>query len=359
MRAYVHVPFCRQKCGYCKFALTPFVRDAQVAKYFGEVVREIEAFLYGEMAGRKTDGASSADTHDCPVSEAGPLETLYFGGGTPSAVDASNLAKILSVFRNRIGIAEDAEITAEANPEDLTPEYCRELSAVGVTRLSVGVQSLDDAVLATVGRKDARTTLEGLQNAFSAGFRNVNADLILGLPGERPNGTFEALRELHARFPLTHSSLYVLEAGTYPKSWSGTHADPEILRAEFAQCREFLLSRGFVHYEVSNFAKPGFASRHNLGYWQRKDCRGFGLSAASLWKGERFENAASFAGYARGEVVERETLSAEAVRLEEAMCGLRTFSMPSELASDRSRLAEFEANGWVEERDGKILLNSA
>lgn len=148
MRAYVHVPFCRQKCGYCKFALTPFVRDYQVAEYFSALEKEVTAFLDAKGAG------------------AGKLETLYFGGGTPSAVPAARLAKVLALFADRLGLAEDAEITAESNPEDLTPEYCRELLEVGVTRLSVGVQSLDNAVLASVGRKDAQTTMAGLKSAF-------------------------------------------------------------------------------------------------------------------------------------------------------------------------------------------------
>lgn len=271
----------------------------------------------------------------------------------------AKLAKVVSLFKDRIGISPDAEITTEANPEDLTPEYCRGLLEMGVTRVSVGVQSLNDTVLASVGRKDAQTTMAGLKSAFSAGFANVNADLILGLPHEAPGGTLSALKTLHAEFPLTHTSLYVLEAGSYPKSWEGKYADMAEVRAEYAECREFLLDKGFAHYEISNFAKQGFESKHNRGYWSREDSRGFGLSAASLWKGERFENAASFAGYYRGETVGRETLTPEDVRLEEALCGMRTFSMRSELAEDRSKLAEFVREGWIEERDGKILLTSA
>ena len=185
------------------------------------------------------------------------------------------MARIVSLFADRIGISPEAEIATEANPEDLTPEYCRELRKTGVTRLSVGVQSLDDAVLATVGRKSAETTITGLKSAFEAGFSNVNADLILGLPGEVPGGTFSALRALHSAFPLTHSSLYVLEEDAYPKSWEGKYADTASVREEYETCRSFLLERGFAHYEVSNFAKPGFESKHNRGYWNRRDVRGF------------------------------------------------------------------------------------
>ena len=280
MRAYVHVPFCRQKCGYCKFALTPFVREAQVARYFAMLSAEIVAFADAE-------------------GDVGRVETLYFGGGTPSAAGVARIGAVIRQFSDRFGIAEDAEITVEANPEDLTPEFCRALLETGVTRLSVGVQSLDDAVLATVGRKDAKSTLAGLKSAFDAGFANVNADLILGLPQEKPTGTLSAMERLHAEFPLTHTSAYLLEEDSYPKNWSGTHADTESVREEFLACRDFLMRKGFVHYEVSNFAKPGYESRHNRGYWERRDVRAFGLAGASLWKGERFENAASFAGYYR------------------------------------------------------------
>ena len=280
MRAYVHIPFCRQKCGYCKFALTPFVREAQVAQYFAALSAEISAFANTEGVVEK-------------------IETLYFGGGTPSAAGVARIGAVIRQFLERFGMAEDAEITVEANPEDLTPEFCRALLETGVTRLSVGVQSLDDAVLATVGRKDAKTTMAGLKSAFDAGFANVNADLILGLPQEKPTGTLSAMERLHAEFPLTHTSAYLLEEDSYPKNWSGTHADTESVREEFLACRDFLMRKGFVHYEVSNFAKPGYESRHNRGYWERRDVRAFGLAGASLWKGERFENAASFAGYYR------------------------------------------------------------
>lgn len=160
-----------------------------------------------------------------------------------------------------------------------------------------------------------------------------------------------ALKALHAEFPLTHTSLYVLEEGTYPKSWKGKYADMDGVRAEYEECRQFLVGKGFVHYEVSNFAKPGFESKHNRGYWERKDVRGFGLAAASLWKGERFENAASFAGYYRGDKVGQEVLTQEDVRLEKALCGMRTFGMPLDLVGDRRKLAEFTDSGWVEERD--------
>lgn len=269
------------------------------------------------------------------------------------------LTEIVALFKERIGFAPDTEITVEANPEDLTPEYCRGLFELGVTRLSVGVQSLDDAVLATVGRKGGETTVAGLKSAFSAGFRNVNADLILGLPDEAPGGTFRALSRLLEEYPLSHASLYVLEEGAYPKGWKGRHADMDGVRAEYDRCRRLLLEKGFVHYEISNFAKPGFESKHNRGYWNRNDVRGFGLSAASLWKGERFENAPSFAGYYRGETVGRETLTPQDVRLEEALCGMRTFSMPKSLVGDVSKVAEFRDLGWIEERDEKILLTSA
>lgn len=320
MRAYVHVPFCRQKCGYCKFALTPFVREAQVAKYFDALSSEIADFAGSEGPG--------------------PLETLYFGGGTPSAVPPERLEAVIGSFR----FAPGAEITAEANPEDLTPELCRQWKAMGVTRLSVGVQSLDDAVLATVGRKGSDATLRGLSNAFSAGFANVNADLILGLPREAPGGTLSALRRLHAEFPLAHTSLYLLEAGAYPRDWNGLSPDVESVRSEFLECREFLLSeKGFVHYEVSNFAQPGFESVHNRGYWIREDVRGFGLSAASLWKGKRFENAASFAGYFRAERGAEETLTPEQVRLETLLCGIRTFALDPNLVENRSELESFKA----------------
>jgi oxygen-independent coproporphyrinogen-3 oxidase len=325
MRAYVHVPFCRQKCGYCKFALTPFVREVEVERYFTALRSEISAFL------------------DTESENVGSLETLYFGGGTPSAVGFSRLAGITQLFRDRIGMADDVEITVEANPEDLSAEFCQGILAAGANRLSVGVQSIDDAVLATVGRASSDVTFKGLENAFSAGFRNVGCDLIAGLPGELPLGTATAVRRLTADFPLAHVSVYLLEEGKYPASWKGSFASVETVREDFLAARAALFDCGFLHYEISNFAKPGFESKHNRGYWDRLDTRGFGLSAASLWKRERFENASSFAAYYRGETVARETLTSEQIRLEEALCGIRTFGLSENLVTDRSALDRFVA----------------
>jgi oxygen-independent coproporphyrinogen-3 oxidase len=321
MRAYVHIPFCRRKCGYCKFALTPFVREAEVARYFAALHGEVGAFLNTEAGG--------------------PLETLYFGGGTPSAVGALRIAGIIDLFRSRAGIVEGTEITVEANPEDLSAEFCRGILEAGVTRLSVGVQSLDDAVLEKVGRASVSTVFEGLTNAFAAGFRNVGCDFIMGLPGEAPGATAAAIAEIADRFPITHASVYLLEEGKYPAGWQ--LPAPESVRKDFLAASETLAARGFRHYEISNFAKPGFESRHNLGYWQRRDTRGFGLAAASLWKGERFENAASFSGYYRGETVERERLTDAQILLEEALCGIRTFDLSPSLVANRAKLAEFVA----------------
>ncbi len=325
MRAYAHVPFCRQKCGYCKFALTPFVREAQVARYFTALIEEIGRFF------------------DAEGDSAVPVETLYFGGGTPSAVPPERLASVVEAFRTRAGIRDDAEITAEANPEDLTPELCRAWKALGVTRLSVGVQSLDDGVLATVGRKGADATFRGLDAAFSAGFENVGCDLILGLPGERAGGIPAAVESLFGRFSLTHVSAYLLEDGRYPADWEERALPAEIVREDFLAVSETLAKRGFRHYEISNFAKPGFESKHNLGYWRRLDTRGFGLSAASLWKGRRFENAASFSGYFRGERTNEEALSPEQVRLERMLCGFRVFDLESNLVENRGNLERFKA----------------
>ncbi len=142
---------------------------------------------------------------------------------------------------------------------------------MNVTRLSAGVQSVDDRVLRTVGRAGLESVFRGLEAAFLAGLTNVNADIIVGLPHERSGGSLAALRTLHERFPLTHSSVYLLEAGAYPKAWEGVRFEGEALGREFESCRAFLVEKGFHHYEVSNFAKPGFESKHNLGYWERRD----------------------------------------------------------------------------------------
>lgn len=285
---YVHVPFCAHKCLYCDF--TAYVYRADLAVGFaGDVLRE--AALLAELpAVRGCRGG-----------------TLYFGGGTPTVLPAGELASAAAGLRRTLGIGDGAEATVEANPETLDADELSRLRAAGFNRLSLGVQSWDDALLARLGRHHTAAEAEGaFRLARAAGFANVGIDLMYGIPGQ----TLAAWRETLARTVALgpeHVSAYSLqiEAGTPfgrraregRLRTKGSGGGAGLLPADdtvaemYAQARDVLGAAGYEHYEISNFARPGFRSRHNQVYWRNGEYLGLGPGASSHLDGRRWTNA--------------------------------------------------------------------
>jgi oxygen-independent coproporphyrinogen-3 oxidase len=279
---YVHVPFCEVKCTYCHFAIDPRRPDeARQERYLRAVLAEMAA------------------------AAPGPADTLYFGGGTPSLMAAGRLAQLVGVARERFRLPGGAEVTVEANPRDLDCDGYRELRAAGATRLSLGLQSFDDAVLAQMGRRhsaaDGRAAVQAVREA---GFANVSVDLILGWEGESPERWTSALAELRAVAP-DHVSLYVLEVeGRTLLSHRARHGglslpDDDLVADLYRQTVDVLGAQGLARYEISNFARPGFESRHNAKYWDDVPFLGFGLSAHSYRDGRRWWNLDTYGAYCR------------------------------------------------------------
>jgi len=284
---YVHIPFCLRKCLYCDFAS---FADAPVppAAYVAALVREME--LRAARLAR-------------PVTAA----TLYLGGGTPSLLAPELVAGVVAAARRQFSLSDAAEVTLEANPGTLTVETLAGFRAAGVNRLSLGVQSFDDRLLAGLGRiHTAREAEAAVHLARTAGFSNLGLDLIHGLPGQDPTGWERDLRRATALAP-EHISAYALavEEGTpfHRLAATGELALPpeeEAVRM-FEQTSEVLTACGYEHYEIANFARPGYRSRHNQVYWQRGPYLGFGAAAHSFlptpgW-GIRWRNPADPAAY--------------------------------------------------------------
>lgn len=279
---YVHVPFCESKCAYCHFAIDPRrPGDERQERYTQAVLAEVQATAPGEA------------------------ETLYFGGGTPSLLRADRLARIVAAARGRFRLAGDAEITVEANPRDLDERGHEALLGLGANRLSLGVQSLDDGVLDEMGRlhtaADARRSVGA---ARGAGFSNLNLDLILGWPGETPA---RWRRDLDAFLCLEpdHVSLYLLEVegrtaiAHRRRRGQLDLPDDDLVADLYLETVERLADRGLERYEISNFARPGFESRHNAKYWRDAPFVGFGMAAHSYRDGRRWWNHDRFATYCR------------------------------------------------------------
>lgn len=283
---YLHVPYCTVRCSYCDFYLVPAARGHDLEAFAEALVAEIAG------AGRRAPPGCGADT-------------IHFGGGTPSRLPAPTLARVLAALRAAFTIAPDAEIALEANPEDFDERSAAALVETGFDRVALGVQTFDDALLRMLWRPhDAAAAAAAIESARRAGFRSVAADLILGLPEQSDAGALSGVARL-ADAGVDHVSLYLLE--THERTRLGREVSlgrrvlPEADRVAdlYDSAADLLERRGFEHYEISNFARPGHRSRHNLKYWTDADYLGFGPAAHSKRGARRWANAADLAAYLR------------------------------------------------------------
>jgi oxygen-independent coproporphyrinogen-3 oxidase len=326
---YIQVPFCQTKCTYCNFH-TGVVSSARFAPYVSAVCSEIE---------RHSDLYSRADVHLLDSFPDALADTVYVGGGTPSLLDPAHLQRILDAIR-RTFHANLAEVTLEADPETVEPDKAAAWVRAGINRVSFGVQSFSDAELKATGRMHRRADIHrAVPILRDSGIRNISFDLIAGLPGQTRESWRNSLDELTTLGP-EHVSIYLLEID------EGSHLGAEVLRggakygagtipseddmAEFYESAcKFLQQGGYRHYEISNWGKAGFESRHNLKYWQREPYLGFGAGAHSFSGTQRWANAHDAAAYVsaiksgRLPVEQLEAVTPESALEEELFLGLR------------------------------------
>ena len=262
---YIHVPFCAVKCPYCDFYSVRF--SAETARsYTAAVCRNISA-----------------------LPEKLPVNSLYFGGGTPSLLPDDSVRQMIEAVRARCTLAQDTEITLEANPLTATAAKLRAWKSAGVNRLSLGIQSFDAEVLRVLGRKHSpQQGMGAVLRAAEAGFRNISADLMLGL-SLHTESLWQHELETAVSLPVTHISSYLLkiEEATPFGQQPPPLLDDDTASDRWMQMHEYLTAQGFLHYEISNFAKEGFESRHNCKYWRLEPYYGIGPAAHSCYDGKR------------------------------------------------------------------------
>jgi len=354
---YIHIPFCSSRCSYCDFA-TGIYQSELAERYVRALVAEIETSPYADAR----------------------VDTIYFGGGTPSLLDPSQLEPILGAARDRFDLAEAAEITLEINPGSATLERLRAFRELGINRASFGAQTFDDRELAKLGRShtasDARRTFHDLR---AAGFANVSFDLIAGLPGQtlagwernvdealelRPEHLSFYLLEVHSGTPLAQH----IERGVQPKP------DEDLAAVMYEMMLERAAVAGYEHYEISNLCLPGFESRHNTKYWTGEPYFGFGCSAHSYdGKNRRWSNQRGVLEYVRlveqgsEPLVEENELTTQDLRSEALFLGLRLMrgvnrDLCKEYETDVERfreagLMEIEGDLIRLTRNGALLSN--
>ncbi len=356
---YVHIPFCEAKCPYCSF-YSVAGGDSIHKEYFDALIYEIENTALDAIP----DGE-------------GP-DTVYFGGGTPSVPESRFITDALAAILRKFSVdPNDAEITIEANPHSLTMEKAEAYVAAGFNRISLGIQSLHDDTLKTLGRlHDRDMALDALRIAREAGFKNISGDLIIGVPGQSYEDVISDADVL-IRAGVSHISSYSLsiEEGTvFEKRYGDSLDDPDIQDEErrmYHGLRTFLKENGFEPYEISNSALKGYRSRHNDSYWRAVEYYGLGAGAHGYVAGVRYGHPDDVSEYIRDpldKIVEEE-LSEDDKMIEYAMLMLRTSdgitdigfgnrfgkSIPSDI---KNKMEDLVQKGLAERIDGGIRLSS-
>lgn len=353
---YLHIPFCKTRCIYCDFYSS--TRSELRSHYVTALCRELtmrKDYLKGEK-----------------------VETIYFGGGTPSQLGKDDFTQIFDTIRELYGLEQSQEITLEANPDDLTPEYLGMLSTLPFNRISMGIQTFDDATLKLLNRRhNAQTAIEAVGRCREAGFRNISIDLIYGLPGETRERWESDLRQaidLNVEHISAYHLIYEEDTPIYKmlKQHRIDEVDEDSSLQFFTLLMEHLQKAGYEHYEISNFCRPGKQSRHNTSYWKGIPYLGCGPSAHSFNGTTREWNVSSIDTYIKGIEENRRAFETEfldpATRYNEFIIttmrtawGTPIEKLKQEFGDEmwdycRKMAAPYLANGKLEVHDGALRL---
>ena len=358
---YIHIPFCESKCSYCHFVSMP-LQEFDVCRYIKAVLREMELFCASRTKREEAD-------------------SIYFGGGTPSLLPADFIGEILESCRRLFAVADDCEISLEANPGTLSAAKAESYRRSGVNRVSVGAQSFDAGELASIGRRHTPAMIAGSVDCLREnGFRAINLDLMLGLPLQ----TAASWRQTLALdgLAVSHLSVYMLDLDdvcplqSMVQSGAVRLPEEDLVSDLYLETLDFLASQGYAQYEISNFAHPGYECRHNLKYWMREPVQGFGLASHSFDGKTRLANFSQMDEYLRAIEAGRAPVSwrrpvTEEQALEETLfLGLRLnrgvdWGRLIDLAG-RQRMKKYEGpleelsgRGWVEWNGSTVRLTPA
>ena len=346
---YVHVPFCARRCAYCDFSIA-VRRDTPVDEYVNAIAGEIDVRFPGRSPARWI------------------LDSLYLGGGTPSRLGAEGITDLMAALRDRLALAPDAEVTIEANPDDVTPEAAKAWRNAGINRASIGAQSFDERALQWMHRTHSSDQIRLAVDATrGAGIDNISLDLIFALPASLERDWRTDLEQAIALDP-SHVSLYGLTVHerTPLARWRDrgdvAEAPDETYAAEFLLAHEMLTAAGFEHYEVSSYAKVGRRSRHNASYWSGVSWAGIGPAAHEFDGARRRWNVGPYTEWERlvrsgrdpkegEEVLSDENRAAERVYL-----GLRTSAGLPVAVSELAKVRRWVEAGWAALEEGRVRL---
>lgn len=355
---YLHWPFCPYKCHFCPFVALAS-HDQFMGRYHDALIKEIVRF---------------ADRFPTKM----PIDTIFMGGGTPSTYPDKLLLDTFGILRSRFDLSHTTEITIEVNPGTVRPEQLAQWKEAGINRLSIGVQSLKDPVLKKLNRLQSAADVSQVMTMAKDVFDNLSVDMILGLPDVSPKEWQDNLLQI-VSWPIKHMSVYFLMVHEDTPLYFGVKkksitlpCDDEVVDLYYWTI-DFLAQHGFEQYEISNFARPGYQSKHNTIYWERKPYKGFGLGACEFDGTHRFQNQKNLMKYLEG--IERgeditifsEQLSSDQVYLEKVMLGLRRSTgvayedLVEHLSQEQraiitARIADLQETKFITQRDGRLIL---
>ena len=358
LELYIHIPFCVRKCAYCDFLSGPSTLEVREA-YVNCLIEEIRQCKKVE-AGNPDNRWAPCDPKEYEVVSA------FFGGGTPSILTPDQIRRIMEALKETYDWNPQAEVTIEANPGTVDEEKLKTYLDCGINRISFGLQSTNNEELRKLGRIHTwEEFLESYQKARAAGFTNINVDLMSALPGQTVDSWRETLEKVLELKP-EHISAYslIIEEGT--PFYEKYEDHPELLPPEdeerqmYHDTKRIFHEHGYERYEISNYAKAGYACRHNLGYWERTKYKGFGLGSASLLGNMRYTNTRELKQYLKGQIKgTEEELSEQDIREETFFLGLRKMEGidPGPYRAHYEKLLEkLQMQQLLEEKDGRIYL---
>lgn len=298
LELYIHIPFCVKKCNYCDF-LSFGTEDERLSDTLCHPTRQLpvpEVYVDRLCREIRWYGQKEEFSHR-------PVISVFFGGGTPSLLSEAQIFRLMAELRDNFLIRRDAEVTMEANPGTLTPGKLKQMRFCGINRLSLGLQSTVERELKALGRIHSYGAfLQSFKWAREAGFKNINVDLMTALPEQTMSSYLKSLEQAAALKP-EHISAYslIIEPGTPFEAMEARGElalpDEDEEREMYHLTRKFLSEMGYERYEISNYARPGYECRHNIGYWRGRDYLGLGLGASSLIDGRRFSNRTEIKDY--------------------------------------------------------------
>lgn len=353
LELYIHIPFCVKKCAYCDFLSGPANKET-IEEYVQALIREIKSVE--------------------SMKEMYQVVTIFVGGGTPSVLEGEQIERIFEAIRERFGLDDESEITIEANPGTVTREKMQAYKRAGINRISFGLQSANNEELKKLGRIHTyEEFLESYMLAREEGFDNINIDLISAIPNqtvESWKSTVDKILKLQPEH-ISAYSLIVEEGTPFEKMYGEDGSKKEELPSEeeermiYQKTKEWLKEAGYERYEISNYAKKGYACRHNLGYWERKEYLGLGLGASSFIGNVRFQNTSEMKIYLQcadneeKRIENREVLTKEEELEETIFLGLRKMQgiLKREVESFcGEQIEKMICQGFLEEKEGRIRL---